>query len=46
MAAVAWRDAGPGDAAALAAIGRDSFTETFGPLDAPEDLIMRLKLPG
>jgi GNAT superfamily N-acetyltransferase len=37
-AAVEWRDAGPPDAAALAAIGRDSFTETFGHLYTPENL--------
>jgi diamine N-acetyltransferase len=38
MAAVEWRDAGPEDAATLAAIGRDSFTETFGHLYTPENL--------
>jgi GNAT superfamily N-acetyltransferase len=38
MDAIEWRDAGPGDAATLAAIGRDSFTETFGPLYTPENL--------
>ncbi|MGQ0558633.1 MAG: GNAT family N-acetyltransferase [Sphingosinicella sp.] len=38
MAAVAWRDAGPGDAAALAELGRASFTETFGHLYSAENL--------
>lgn len=32
------RDAGPGDAAALAALARRCFTETFGHLYKPEDL--------
>ncbi|WP_419827943.1 GNAT family N-acetyltransferase [Sphingomonas sp.] len=36
--AVTWRDATPGDAAALAALGRESFAETFGHLYAPADL--------
>lgn len=36
--AIAWRAAGPDDAAALAAIGRESFTETFGHLYSPENL--------
>ena len=35
---IAWRAAGPDDAAALAAIGRDSFSETFGHLYTPENL--------
>lgn len=38
MSEVAWRDAGPEDAAALAAIGRQSFVETFGHLYAPDNL--------
>jgi len=33
-----WRDAGPDDAATLAAIGRESFIETFGHLYTPENL--------
>lgn len=33
-----WRDAGPADAAALAGLARDSFTQTFGHLYAPADL--------
>ncbi|MFN3387500.1 MAG: GNAT family N-acetyltransferase [Allosphingosinicella sp.] len=32
------RDAGPEDAAAMAALGRRTFTETFGHLYRPEDL--------
>jgi ribosomal protein S18 acetylase RimI-like enzyme len=32
------RRAGPGDAAALAALGAETFTETFGHLYPPEDL--------
>lgn len=32
------RAAGPDDAAALAALGRESFTETFGHLYTPENL--------
>ena len=35
---IAWRDAAPGDAAALAELGARSFTETFGHLYAPADL--------
>lgn len=35
---VAFRDAEPEDAASLAELGRDSFTETFGHLYAPENL--------
>ena len=42
MAAVGWRDARPGDAAALATLGRDSFTETFGHLYSPENLAIFL----
>lgn len=34
----AWRDAGPDDAERLAALGRRSFTETFGHLYSPGDL--------
>ena len=33
-----YRDAGPEDAAAMAALGRRTFTETFGHLYKPEDL--------
>src|SRR3546814_11386655 len=32
------RDAGPDDSARLAALGRQSFTETFGHLYRPDDL--------
>ena len=35
---VTYRDAGPDDAATLAALGRRTFTETFGHLYRPEDL--------
>ena len=35
---IAWRDAAPADAAALAALFADSFTETFGHLYHPDDL--------
>jgi ribosomal protein S18 acetylase RimI-like enzyme len=35
---IQWRKAGPDDAAIMAAIGRETFVETFGPLYAPEDL--------
>jgi ribosomal protein S18 acetylase RimI-like enzyme len=35
---IAYRDAGPGDAAALADLHRRSFVETFGHLYRPEDL--------
>jgi GNAT superfamily N-acetyltransferase len=35
---LAYRNAVPGDAAALAALGRRSFVETFGHLYKPEDL--------
>lgn len=35
---VTYRDATPGDAAAMAALGRRTFTETFGHLYRPEDL--------
>jgi GNAT superfamily N-acetyltransferase len=41
-AALAIRAAGPGDAAALSALGRDTFDQTFGHLYAPEDLAMFL----
>lgn len=36
--AMTYRDAGPHDADALAALFRDSFTDTFGHLYRPEDL--------
>ena len=35
---VAWRDAGPEDAALLGEIGRRTFIETFGHLYTPENL--------
>lgn len=35
---IAYRDAGPADAATLAALGRATFTETFGHLYTPENL--------
>ncbi len=35
---ISYRDAGPGDAAALADLHRRSFVETFGHLYRPEDL--------
>ncbi|WP_129791913.1 GNAT family N-acetyltransferase [Sphingosinicella sp. CPCC 101087] len=35
---VQWRKAGPEDAAIMAAIGRETFVETFGNLYTPEDL--------
>lgn len=35
---VVFRDAGPEDAAAMAALGARSFTETFGHLYSPENL--------
>lgn len=35
---VVFRDAGPDDAGAMAALGRESFTETFGHLYTPENL--------
>ena len=38
MTEILWRDAGPQDAAVLAAIGRESFIETFGHLYTPENL--------
>ena len=38
MSAISYRLATPSDAAALAALGRLSFTETFGHLYRPEDL--------
>ena len=38
MSALRWRIAGPDDAAAVAAIGRQSFTETFGHLYTAENL--------
>ena len=43
MTALAWRDAGPSDAAALAELGRRTFTETFGHLYSPENLIVFLR---
>ena len=38
MGGVAWRAAGPEDAAAVAALGRRSFTETFGHLYSADNL--------
>lgn len=38
-----YRDAGPSDAAVMAALGRRTFTETFGHLYQPEDLALFLK---
>jgi GNAT superfamily N-acetyltransferase len=38
MIPVRFRNAGPADAAALAALGRDTFVETFGHLYTPENL--------
>ena len=38
MDGIAWRMAGPADAAAVGALGRRSFTETFGHLYSPENL--------
>lgn len=35
---IAYRDAGSGDAALMAALGRETFTETFGHLYTPENL--------
>jgi GNAT superfamily N-acetyltransferase len=35
---IVWRDAGPTDAESLAALGRATFTETFGHLYTPENL--------
>ena len=35
---ITFRDAGPDDAGAMAALGRESFTETFGHLYTPENL--------
>lgn len=35
---ISYRDATPADAAAMASLGRDSFTETFGHLYTPADL--------
>jgi len=35
---VTFRDAGPGDSAAVAELGRQSFVETFGHLYSPENL--------
>jgi ribosomal protein S18 acetylase RimI-like enzyme len=35
---IVYRDAGPADAATLARLGRETFTETFGHLYTPENL--------
>jgi GNAT superfamily N-acetyltransferase len=40
---IAYRNAGVDDAAALAKLGADSFTATFGHLYAPEDLALFLQ---
>lgn len=42
MTDISYRMAGPADAAMLARLGRDSFTETFGHLYKPEDLALFL----
>lgn len=39
---IAYRDATPTDAPALAALGTTSFTQTFGHLYAPSDLVLFL----
>lgn len=39
MTEIAYRSAAPADAAALAALGRDSFVDKFGHLYTPEDLV-------
>jgi ribosomal protein S18 acetylase RimI-like enzyme len=44
MTDILWRDAGPDDAATLAAIGRETFIETFGHLYAPENLAAFLEI--
>ncbi len=38
MSAVAFRNAAPADAAAIAALGRETFVETFGHLYTPDNL--------
>ena len=38
MSAILYRDAGPADAAALASLGRQTFTEAFAHLYSPENL--------
>ncbi len=38
MSDIVYRDAGPSDAAAMAELGRQTFTETFGHLYTPENL--------
>ena len=38
-----YRDAGPADALALAAMGRRCFTETFGPYFPPDDMALHLE---
>ncbi len=43
MSAALWRDAGPGDAALLSAIGAQTFIETFGHLYTPENLAVFLE---
>ncbi len=44
MNEIVWRDAGPDDAATLAAIGRQTFIETFGHLYTPENLATFLEI--
>lgn len=44
MSDVLWRDACPDDAATLAAIGRESFIETFGHLYTAENLAAFLEI--
>lgn len=43
MTGLCFRDAQPDDAAALAELGRQSFTETFGHLYHPDDLALFLE---
>jgi ribosomal protein S18 acetylase RimI-like enzyme len=40
---IAYRTAGPDDAAALAAMGRRCFAETFGPAFPPDDMALHLE---
>ncbi len=42
---IAYRTATPADAAALARLGDDSFTQTFGHLYDPADLALFLETP-
>jgi len=40
---ISYRDAAPGDAAALSRLGAQTFTDTFGHLYAPDDLALFLE---